>query len=269
MELRHLVERDHAGPVERARRAVDGEGSVARLAHRDEAGAEEADISGDVGIDEVLGRRLVEAQSVEKLAPVSRRVDAQEGFRGGVAIAKSGEGEGDDLARPGDAGGVLADVGQHRTVAGRANGELDVGRAFDVDRLFAGLERPAVRRASGISTGSSGSTVSMNRSCTSVSAVVRPQAIESFWPRTKTGAPGIVAPLTDPSGVTMRARYQRIGALRSRCGSLARIGLPVSVRDPAITHSFDAPRPIPVKRADLDRRCFRGPRAYRRARAGS
>ena len=57
----------------------------------------------------------------------------------------------------------------------------------------------------------------------------------------------MVAPLTDPSGVTTRARYQRIGALRSRCGSLARIGFPVSVRDPAITHSFEAPGPIPVR----------------------
>src|SRR6202034_4649981 len=55
--------------------------------------------------------------------------------------------------------------------------------------------------------GSLGSTVSTNRSWTFESAVVDPQAIESFWPRTKTGGPGIVAPLTDPSGVTTRARY--------------------------------------------------------------
>src|SRR5580704_13311786 len=92
-----------------------------------------------------------------------------------------------------------------------------------------------------------GSTVSTKRSWTFESAVVSPQAIESFWPSTKTGAPGKVAPLTDPSGVTTRAKYHRIGALRSRCGSLARIGFPVSVRDPPTTHSFDAPLPIPVK----------------------
>ena len=118
VELRHLIERDHAGPVERARRAVDREGAVAGLADWHQAGTEEADISGDVGIDEVLGRRLVEAERVEKLAPVSRRVDTQEGFRSRVAIAKSGEGEGDDLARRGDARGVGADVGEHRAVAG-------------------------------------------------------------------------------------------------------------------------------------------------------
>ena len=60
-------------------------------------------------------------------------------------------------------------------------------------------------------------------------------------------APGKVAPLTDPSGVTTRAKYHRIGALRSRCGSLARIGRPLNVRDPPTTHLFDAPLPTPVK----------------------
>ena len=75
--------------------------------------------------------------------------------------------------------------------------------------------------------------------------------MELFWPSTKTEAPGKVAPLTDPSGVTTRAKYHRIGALRSRWGSLARIGFPVSVRDPATTHSFDAPLPIPVKVPEL------------------
>src|ERR1700722_428429 len=95
--------------------------------------------------------------------------------------------------------------------------------------------------------GSVGSTVSTKRSWTFESAVVSPQAMESFWPSTKTEAPGNVAPLTEPAGVTTRARYHRIGALRSRWGSLARIGFPVSVRDPATTHSFEAPLPIPVK----------------------
>src|SRR5271167_2452590 len=89
--------------------------------------------------------------------------------------------------------------------------------------------------------GSFGSIVSMNRFCVSVSAVVKPQAIRSFCPSSTIGAPGMVTPLNDPPGVTMRARYQRIGALRSRCGSLARIGLPVVVRAPETTHQLDAP----------------------------
>ena len=80
-----------------------GSETVAGLSHRHEAGVEEADISGDIRIDEVLGRRLVEAERVEKLAPVSRRVDAQECFDGRIAIAKSGEREGDDLPWLGDA----------------------------------------------------------------------------------------------------------------------------------------------------------------------
>ncbi len=58
--------------------------------------------------------------------------------------------------------------------------------------------------------------------------------------------PGTDAPFSQPSGVTIRARYQRIGAPRPRCGSLARIGLPVTVREPDTTHSFDAPRVNPV-----------------------
>src|SRR5271154_5084049 len=89
--------------------------------------------------------------------------------------------------------------------------------------------------------GSVGSIVSMNRFCVSVSADVKPQAMRSFCPSSTIGAPGMVPPFNDPLGVTMRARYQRIGAPRSRCGSLARIGLPVVVRAPEIAHSLEAP----------------------------
>jgi hypothetical protein len=79
-----------------------------------------------------------------------------------------------------------------------------------------------------------------------VFAVVKPHAILSFWPKRTAGVPGAVAPLTDASGVTMRTRYQRIGASSPRCGSFARIGFPVTVRDPDTTHWFEAPRPRPV-----------------------
>src|SRR3546814_6483508 len=55
-----------------------------------------------------------------------------------------------------------------------------------------------------------------------------------------TGTPGTVAPTVPNSGVTMQARYQRPGALNPRCGSLARIGLPVAVRLPSSTQALEA-----------------------------
>ena len=54
------------------------------------------------------------------------------------------------------------------------------------------------------------------------------------------GTPGTVAPARVSSGVSMRARYQSPGARNPRWGSLARIGLPVSVRDPATAQTLDA-----------------------------
>ena len=169
----------------------------------------------------------------------------------------------------GDACGVLADVGQHGTVPGRPDRELDVGAAFHMDRLFRvsnGFGPSGVRYFAGIARIDGFDEKVLDVRSPRSSA---PRRSNRSGRGRRPAPPGIVAPLTDPSGVTMRARYQRIGALRSRCGSLARIGFPVSVRDPAITHSFDAPRPIPGQRADLARRCFRRPRACRRARAGS
>src|SRR3546814_14465027 len=80
----------------------------------------------------------------------------------------------------------------------------------------------------------------MKRSWTSPPVVVNPHAIERLCPSTVKGTPGTVAPVTDSVGVSIRARYQRIGAARPRWGSLTRSGLPVVVREPESTHSFDA-----------------------------
>ena len=77
----------------------------------------------------------------------------------------------------------------------------------------------------------------------SLSVVVKPQAMWPFWPSRTSGAPGAVAPEIVISGVVMRARYHRIGMFSSRWGSLASSGLPVVLRVPSITHSFDAPAP--------------------------
>ena len=152
VQLGQLIERDRADPVEGAGRAVCGGQSVAGLAHGNEAGTEEADVAGDIGIDDILRRGLVEFQSVEELAPVARRIEAHHRLRGRVVVAKAGKGEGDRLSGLGDAREIRADVGEHRTVPGRPDRELDVCSVFHMDRLFSRYRTPWGRRASDIST---------------------------------------------------------------------------------------------------------------------
>src|SRR5260221_6265465 len=53
------------------------------------------------------------------------------------------------------------------------------------------------------------------------------------------GTPGSVPPTTLPRGVETWAKYQIEGACKPRCGSLARSGLPVSLRAPDTTQLFD------------------------------
>jgi len=67
-----LFERDRSGPVEGARGAVDRGETVAGFAHRNATGVQEADVAADIRIDEVLSWRLIEAQRIEKFAPVPR-----------------------------------------------------------------------------------------------------------------------------------------------------------------------------------------------------
>ena len=81
VQLRPLIERDHASPVEGARRAIDRSGTVAGLSQGDQAGVQEADVAAAVGKDQVLGRCLIEAERVEKFGPVSRGIDPHEGLR--------------------------------------------------------------------------------------------------------------------------------------------------------------------------------------------
>src|SRR6266508_2254709 len=61
------------------------------------------------------------------------------------------------------------------------------------------------------------------------------------------GIPGRVAPATERPGASRRARYQTEGVRRPRCGSLARIGRPDFVREPARTQELlptvSAPNP--------------------------
>src|SRR5690606_8360565 len=59
------------------------------------------------------------------------------------------------------------------------------------------------------------------------------------------GRNGSPAPMTDNPGAFRWLIYRRLGAPWERCGSLARIGLPVVVRSPPITQLFD-PSPLSV-----------------------
>ncbi len=67
-----------------------------------------------------------------------------------------------------------------------------------------------------------------------------PQARVSLCPMPKKGWPVSVAPAPEKPGVTMRARYHIPGAVKPRWGSFASNGLPLVVRLPSTTHSFDA-----------------------------
>ena len=80
----------------------------------------------------------------------------------------------------------------------------------------------------------------MNKSSTSAVVVVKPQAICSLWPMTTSGVPATVPPAMSCCGVFSRARYQKPGAPKPRCGSLARSGLPLALCSPSTTQLFDA-----------------------------
>jgi hypothetical protein len=109
-------------------------------------------------------------------------------------------------------------------------------------------------------SGFAGLMRSMYRSCTSGPTFVTPHAIRSLWPTMTHGVPGNEKPRTwngEPAflpgwaSVAVHARsisYQIEGIWMPRCGSLARIGLPLAVRDPAMTQLL-LPMPAPVPKA--------------------
>ena len=71
----------------------------------------------------------------------------------------------------------------------------------------------------------------MKTSWVSEWVVVKPQARLALRPMTMKGTPGLVAPASiRPPGRSIRARYQRIGAWKPRCGSEASSGAPEAER---------------------------------------
>ena len=69
--------------------------------------------------------------------------------------------------------------------------------------------------------------------------LVTPQAVSLLRPTTTTGMPGMVAPMTLNPGAERWARYQVVGAVSLRWGSLARIGFPFVERHPATTQLLE------------------------------
>src|SRR5215467_1439008 len=65
-----------------------------------------------------------------------------------------------------------------------------------------------------------------------------------FRPMTTAGAPGSGAPMTSKSPADKCARYHKDGICASRCGSLARSGLPVAVSVPSTSQLLE-PRAEP------------------------
>ena len=57
-----------------------------------------------------------------------------------------------------------------------------------------------------------------------------PQPSRAFRPVSTRGMPGIVAPITPPEASSTRARYHQLGAVKSRCGSLASSDPPAAER---------------------------------------
>src|SRR3954468_10945778 len=71
--------------------------------------------------------------------------------------------------------------------------------------------------------------------------LVADQALRSLRPSKTPGTPGTVAPIAFSPGACRCAKYQMPGALRPRCGSLARSGLPLFVCAPDTTQLFEPP----------------------------
>ena len=91
------------------------------------------------------------------------------------------------------------------------------------------------------------STFSRYRSVTSGLRLVKPQAMRALCPMTTPGIPENVNPSTSyPQSQCRPIWYQIPGIDGDRCGSLARIGLPVAVSAPDTTQLLD---PIPGRSA--------------------
>src|SRR3990172_10719472 len=86
----------------------------------------------------------------------------------------------------------------------------------------------------------------MKRSTWSTRPAVTPQAAKPLWPALTAGVPTSEAPATDHLGVRRWARYQWGGRPGARWGSLARMGLPETVRLPATAQALE-PAPAPAK----------------------
>src|SRR6266508_6076530 len=84
------------------------------------------------------------------------------------------------------------------------------------------------------------STRSRYRSVTSGPRLVKPHAMRSLWPITTPGTPENVNPARFSPHPQCSPIWNQIpGMVGARCGSLASNGLPVVVRDPAMTHEFE------------------------------
>ena len=171
-----------------------------------------------------------------------RPVDAADGRGRGVCGRRARQRTAPPPCRGPPHAPVRIDVGDDRPVPASADLQMDVLAEANLDDLVAGREC-GLRHRGPVFAGRRPITSSTNRSWTSPPVVVMPQAKWSVmaqqveWhPRHGPAGTGC------PPGVTIRARYQRIGAPSPRWGSLASIGLPLLRQLPSTTHWFEACR---------------------------
>ena len=130
----------------------------------------------------------------------------------------------DDLLDAGFDGGPLI-LGQARTVPGQ-------GGDIVIDGVIGILGIADVPARARFALNASGAVLA------EIAATMPPgwSFAESF-----PGMPGIVAPITPPDFSCNRARYQKVGAVKPRCGSLAKSVPPEAERSGAAAQTLEAP----------------------------
>ena len=141
---RQLLERNGARPIVfllPARRRRHALQVVGGAAHRHAAGGDEADVAVDVGVDDVLLRRMEIARRGEEAVPFARAREFQRRLHAAVVLGERGPREGDDVAARRVVLRRFRDVGDHRAVSRDAHAQLLGLAALHADGFLDDAER--------------------------------------------------------------------------------------------------------------------------------
>ncbi len=227
-------------PVQSYSPVHPGAGSqpCALAADRHPPRSDEADRAVDIGVDHVLHRPDKFLQGRAKARPVGGPVDVPDRLGGTVFRHREGRGQGQDKARIGCAG--RQSVRQYRAVPSFADRQFDGSAALHDDHLM-----PGSRRARCLAASDSGRDRRVD--------LLDKQILDIGGRRRKSpGDPLVVADHDErrarprcrrrfrARGVFSRARYQKPGEAKPRCGSLASSGLPLALCAPSTTQLLEA-----------------------------